>query len=222
MESVGIPKIIFEDPNILIISKPCGLLSQPDISQEPSLIEWAQGYLGRHYVGLVHRLDRNVSGLMIIAKRTKAAARLTEDLQKNQLRRFYQAWIEGDWTQELEIQGWLVHSEVNNQSKFVQTDVPPKGGKFASTRLIPLEKLRVQGKIFSRVECQLDTGRQHQIRATLSEMGHPIVGDQKYGSKFGSTRRLALHSTHISFRHPVGDRSCLRFHESINDLHFYL
>lgn len=75
------PKILFEDANVIVLSKPAGLLSQGEIKKDENLVGWLRGHLGRHYVGLVHRLDRNTSGLMVIAKRTKAARRLTESLQ---------------------------------------------------------------------------------------------------------------------------------------------
>ena len=90
------PKIIFEDKNIIVLDKPAGLLSQGDISGEKNLVDWLRRLLGRHYVGLVHRLDRNTSGIMVVAKRTKAAKRLSASLQEGQLNRIYLAWIIGN------------------------------------------------------------------------------------------------------------------------------
>src|SRR6476646_8222582 len=89
------PKIIFEDPNLIVLSKPAGLLSQGEHKGDPNLVDWLRIYLGRPYVGLVHRLDRNTSGIMVVAKRTKAAQRLTEQLQSGKLERTYLAWLEG-------------------------------------------------------------------------------------------------------------------------------
>jgi 23S rRNA pseudouridine1911/1915/1917 synthase len=89
------PKILFEDTHVIVLSKPAGMLSQGDISGDESLVDWLRTYLGRNYVGLIHRLDRNTSGIMIIGKRSKSANRLTESLQKGDLERSYIAIVEG-------------------------------------------------------------------------------------------------------------------------------
>src|SRR4051812_21602955 len=90
-----IPKILFEDPHLLVLDKPAGLLSQGEKTGDENLVDWLRQYLGRPYVGLVHRLDRNTSGVMVIAKRTKSASRLTEALQAGKIDRSYLAWVEG-------------------------------------------------------------------------------------------------------------------------------
>ncbi|HUP57010.1 MAG TPA: pseudouridine synthase, partial [Bdellovibrionota bacterium] len=89
------PVILFEDTHLLVLSKPAGLLSQGEKTGDANLVDWLRDYLGRPYVGLVHRLDRNTSGAMVVAKRTKSANRLSEALKAGQLEREYLAWVEG-------------------------------------------------------------------------------------------------------------------------------
>ena len=93
------PKIIYEDTHLVVLSKPAGLLSQGEKTGDINLVDWLRDYFGRHYVGLVHRLDRNTSGIMVVAKRTKAAQRLTLALQKGELNRIYRAWLIGTLSQ---------------------------------------------------------------------------------------------------------------------------
>src|SRR3954468_14683249 len=89
------PRILFEDTHLIVLAKPAGLLSQGEHTGGENLVDWLREYLGRPYVGLVHRLDRNTSGIMIVAKRTKSANRLTEALREGALEREYLAWVEG-------------------------------------------------------------------------------------------------------------------------------
>src|SRR6476620_8069363 len=102
------PKIIFEDQHLIVLSKPAGLLSQGEHKGDENLVDWLRAYLGRPYVGLVHRLDRNTSGLMVVAKRTKSAQRLTDSLQKGDLERTYLAWLVGNLKETVQWQHSLV------------------------------------------------------------------------------------------------------------------
>src|SRR6185312_17156504 len=92
-QTVFTPKILFEDQHLIVLSKPAGLLSQGEKTGDENLVDWLRTYLGRPYVGLVHRLDRNTSGIMVVAKRTKSAQRLTDALQKGDLHRSYLGWV---------------------------------------------------------------------------------------------------------------------------------
>ena len=87
--------VFYEDPNLLVLSKPPGLLSQGEKTGDINLVDILREYFGRHYVGLIHRLDRNTSGLMVVAKRSKSAERLSEGLKSGELKRGYQAWLHG-------------------------------------------------------------------------------------------------------------------------------
>lgn len=211
--------------NVLVISKPAGLLSQggsldgEDGSDAPNLVDWARGYFGRHYVGLVHRLDRNTSGLMVLAKRSKAAERLTLALQKGTLERVYWAWLRGRLEHETEWRHWLLKDERTNITRVLRgtptegAKAPQAGAKWAALRVKPLEYGRLGNSDLTLAEFRLETGRSHQIRAQASEEGHPLVGDAKYGG--GSDfARTALHSARLSFPHPIS-KEILIFEDSL-------
>ncbi|KAJ3307777.1 hypothetical protein HDU93_005925, partial [Gonapodya sp. JEL0774] len=91
-----LPRIIFEDQHIAVLSKPAGLLSQPAFSGQLSLVDACRELFGRNYIGIVHRLDRNASGLCVVAKRSKAAGRLSEQVRIGSVKRIYHAWVVGD------------------------------------------------------------------------------------------------------------------------------
>jgi len=202
-----IPKILFEDTHLIVLSKPAGLLSQGEIEGAPNLVDWARGYLGRNYVGLVHRLDRNTSGVMVLAKRTKAAQRLTEALQKGTLTRAYQAWLIGQMPEIGKARRWSHHlfkDEKKNQVRVVAPTYP--GAKTAVLSVTPIAEGLYQGKELTLAEFVLETGRSHQIRAQAAAEGFPLLGDIKYGERANSGLRFprpALHSFRISFEHPM-------------------
>lgn len=201
------PRILFEDTHLVVLSKPAGLLSQGDISGEPSLVDWLRDHFGRHYVGLIHRLDRNTSGLLVVAKRSKAADRLTQALQEGLLDRRYKAWVVGAFSKPA--QTWnhfLLKNEEKNESRVVPKGTP--GAKEAQLSLQVLSVSKFSGREVSLVQIKLETGRSHQIRVQAAEAGYPVLGDVKYGpfcrdewnKKFG---RPALHSFFLSFPHPM-------------------
>jgi 23S rRNA pseudouridine1911/1915/1917 synthase len=194
------PTILFEDPHLIVLSKPAGLLSQGEHTGDENLVDWLRGYLGRPYVGLVHRLDRNTSGIMVVAKRTKSAQRLTLALQKDQVHRTYLGWVIGVLKNEVR---WK-HTLLKN-SKTNTVQVVSKGGKESILLATPLhygEWDRVQ---LTLMKFELETGRSHQIRVQSAYEGHPLLGDHKYGStpKQPSFPRVALHSFNLEFPHPM-------------------
>lgn len=195
------PQIIFEDTHLVVLEKPAGLLSQGDDTGEPSLVDWLRQYFGRNYVGLVHRLDRNTSGLMVVAKRSKAANRLTESLQKGTLDRKYLAWVKGTIAEPLKWTDWLIKDEATNTVRVTKKDI--KGSKIATLQLIPLPK-KTALLTASLVQVILETGRSHQIRVQCAHHGHPLLGDIKYGGpRVIGLDRPALHSNEINFPHPM-------------------
>lgn len=202
-----IPRILFEDTHLVVLSKPAGLLSQGDVSGEPSLVDWLRDYFGRHYVGLVHRLDRNTSGIMIVAKRSKSADRLTSSLQEGLLERRYKAWVLGRFSGSAETwHHYLLKNEEKNESRVARRGTP--GAKEAQLGLQVLSVSKFSGREISLVEIKLETGRSHQIRVQAAAERHPILGDAKYGEyawedwnrNFG---RPALHSFSLRFPHPM-------------------
>jgi len=201
------PKVIFEDQHLMVISKPAGLLSQGDISGEFNLVNWAREHVKRNYIGLIHRLDRNTSGLMVLGKRSKAANRLSESLKTGLLKRKYLALVEGSLQAQANWTHYLKKDNDINHVSVAEKRLDPSYKK-SSLLVTPLKhKLSTKGAI-TLCEFILETGRSHQIRAQASFEGHPLLGDIKYGANQGFTSlvdRLALHSYSISFPHPMSD-----------------
>jgi 23S rRNA pseudouridine1911/1915/1917 synthase len=208
-------RILFEDQHLIVLSKAPGLLSQGDSSGEASLVDLLRAHFGRNYVGLIHRLDRNTSGLMVVAKRSKSAERLTAQLQAGELVREYHALLHGmlpgqgihdeTRTQSQKWEHWLLKSAENNEVRTVPRGTP--GAKPAVLFVEPLRMLQAPGggDLLTLARFKLDTGRSHQIRAQARAMGHPLIGDSKYGNAKSLVLfpRPALHSCRLSFLHPI-------------------
>lgn len=199
-------EIFFEDAHLIVLSKPAGLLSQGDSGGEVSLVDLLRDYFGRPYVGLVHRLDRNTSGIMVVAKRTKAASRLTGALQRGEIQRTYLAWTMGKIPNSNTWFHLLNKDERTNVVKVVRS-----GGKEAILAVKPLTYSFWNQMPCTLAEFSLETGRSHQIRVQAAHEGFPLLGDVKYGSKHkpklgalsSDFPRVALHSHRLEFQHPV-------------------
>ena len=217
---VSEPKILFEDQHLIVVEKPAGYLSQEDGSDAPCLVSWLRAHVGRNYVGVVHRLDRNTSGLMVYAKRSKAAARLTESLQDGTLHRRYQALLWGvGLPQTFEWRDRLFKDEKTNVARVVSPNSNHRDAKEA----VLTGKVLEQKSTATLCEFELQTGRSHQIRVQCSSRKFPLVGDQKYDSSFQSRAvkfsRPALHSCYLSFPHPMRSEEILRFNSPLpNDM----
>ncbi len=187
---------------MIVVEKPAGLLSQGDSSGEWNLVDWGRQHFGRNYVGLVHRLDRNVSGLMVIAKRTKSAERLTKSLTSGTLVRRYQTLVPGRFPESVKWEDLLHKDERTNEVRVVNKPIP--GAKKALLAARCLRTGAFEGQPASLVEIELETGRSHQIRVQLAHRKFPIFGDQKYGgSTLRTSHRIALHSAFLAFPHPM-------------------
>jgi 23S rRNA pseudouridine1911/1915/1917 synthase len=182
--------IIFEDNKIIVVVKPPGILSQSDITQRPDMLTMLKVYIkdkynkpGNVYLGLVHRLDREVGGLMVFARNSKAAAFLSEQIREHQFAKKYLALVE-NWNlpDNGELQDYLLKDEYLNKTSFAKADQPQ--AKFSSLRYKVLSK-NSEGTI---VEIDLQTGRSHQIRAQFGLRGMPLLGDGKYGSQHKSDK----------------------------------
>lgn len=201
-------QVIFEDNHLLAVAKPAGLLVQGDASGDASLVDEARAYLkakfdkpGNAYVGLVHRLDRNVSGVVLLARTSKAASRLSAAFRDDLVDKRYLAVCAGEPGPAAgELRHWLAAK--GDAEGVTRCATAP----FAGAREAVLEyRVLEAGPGFSLVEVRPITGRRHQIRAQLARAGHPLLGDVKYGS----TRRLpdhrvALHALRLTVPHPVG------------------
>ncbi|MEZ4264844.1 MAG: RluA family pseudouridine synthase [Myxococcota bacterium] len=192
--------VLFEDNHLLVLDKPAGLLTQSAEAGDDNLLERAREYVrrvgdkpGKAYVGLVHRIDRNVSGVVVIARTSKAAARLTKAFAGRDVDKRYVAVVEGLTAERGELRDRLELDEASRRS------VRREDGKDAR-----LEFERVgQGAGRSLLMVKLHTGRRHQIRAQLALADHPIVGDPLYGHWSDAIGRPALHAVSLAFEHPV-------------------
>jgi 23S rRNA pseudouridine1911/1915/1917 synthase len=204
---------IYEDQHLVVLSKPAGLLSQGEKTGDENLVDLLREHFGRNYVGLVHRLDRNTSGIMVVAKRTKAAQRLTDSLQSGELLRTYLAWIEGSLKTPENWKHALLKDERTNTVKVV-TD-KNREAKMAALQVRPLFEDLFKGSAVTLAEFVLETGRSHQIRAQSAHEKHPLLGDVKYGGA-PTFPRPALHSYHLEFPHPMS-KEILKFTAPLPD-----
>lgn len=200
-------EILFSDNHILIASKSAGLLTQPDQSRDDSLETFAKEWVkaeykkeGNVFLHCIHRLDRPVSGLVIFARTSKALSRLNEQSRNQAIQRIYVAEVEGILAQKL---GQLDHYLIHGDHRAIIGKAGDKEAKHARLRYEVLHYL--PHSTILRIE--LDTGRYHQIRAQFSAIGHPIIGDKKYGAKQGDGKVIRLHCAQILFEHPVTKES---------------
>jgi len=198
MSQTNTPKILFEDQHLIVLSKPAGLLSQGEKTGDENLVDWLREYLGRPYVGLVHRLDRNTSGLMVVAKRTKSAQRLTSALQEGKILRTYLAWVTGVLPKEVR---WSHRLQKDTRKNIVK--VISSGGKDSVLTATPVGRGIWNQDPLTLVKFKLETGRSHQIRVQAAHEGFPLLGDTKYGPTSRSFPRVALHSHFLEFPHPM-------------------
>lgn len=196
-------EIVFSDNHLLIASKSAGLLTQPDHSQDDSLEAFAKDWVkaeykkeGNVFLHCIHRLDRPVSGLVIFARTSKALSRLNEQSRSQAIQRIYVAEVEGILPQKL---GQLDHYLIHGDHRALIGKEGDKEAKHARLRYEVLHYLPHS----TLVRIELETGRYHQIRAQFSAIGHPIIGDKKYGAKQGDGKVIRLHCAQILFEHPV-------------------
>lgn len=206
LEPKNIPlDIIYEDSDILVVNKKSGMVVHPSAGHRENTLVHAllyhcddlSGINGVERPGIVHRLDKDTSGLLVVAKNDRAHIGLAEQLKDRKIERHYQAIVHGDIPHDYgTVDAPIGRSEKNRQLMDV-TD----SGKPAVTHFEVLERLH--GK-FTVVKCKLETGRTHQIRVHMKYIGFPIVGDPKYGPrKTIDVEGQALHAFRLAFEHPV-------------------
>lgn len=177
------------------------MLAQGDHTGDPNVLDWGKAYLkekynkpGNVFLGLVHRLDRPVSGVMVFARTSKSAARLSEQIRARTIQKKYWAIAEG----HLPPSGTLEHHIAKRQTKSRIVE-PPQGQKAT----LSYRNLAQQNNL-SWLEIDLNTGRHHQIRVQFAHIGHPLVGDYKYGSRLTfPNRSFALLAQSLTFKHPI-------------------
>ncbi|HAB41675.1 MAG TPA: RNA pseudouridine synthase [Porphyromonadaceae bacterium] len=200
-------KIVYEDDDILVVNKGYGLLSMGnDKVKDGTAYSILKDYLKRkdprNKIFIIHRLDRDTSGLMMFAKNEKAKEAMQHNWNNMVLNRKYVTVVEG----EVEEPHGVVRSYLGETSQFeVFSTDDPSQGKLAVTRWTRLK----EGSEYSLLEVELDTGRKNQIRVHMKDIGHPISGDRKYGAEASPIHRLALHARTLRFIHPVTRREMM-------------
>jgi 23S rRNA pseudouridine955/2504/2580 synthase len=197
-------RVMFEDEHIVVVDKPAGLAVHGGSGVSHGVIERLRaGRPQQSFLELVHRLDRETSGLLIVAKRRPALIGLQDALRQGAVEKHYVALVLGDFTAPRRVDLPLLKYVLAGGQRRVRVD---PAGKASATRFVPLQ--RVADLTLLRAE--LETGRTHQIRAHLAHLGHPICGDDRYGdfqrnrawAKAG-LKRMFLHAQTIAFAHPV-------------------
>ncbi len=194
--------ILFEDNHLLVVNKPAGLPVQKDASGDRCLTDYAEEYLriryekpGRVYLGLVHRLDRPVSGVIVVARTSKAAERLSRQFADHQNEKIYLAWVDGIVPPAFDLENYLLRD-----GKRCIVGREEEGGKFAR---LHAQRIEIRGSL-SLVRIRLETGRHHQIRCQFAHAGFPVAGDGFYGSQIRFRKgKIALHAYILRLEHPV-------------------
>jgi len=194
---------IFEDNHLLVVEKPINVPTQPDSSNDADLLSLLKNHLkekhnkpGNVFLGLVHRLDRPVGGVILFAKNSKSAARISEQIREQTLQKTYLAIVHGNINKKADkLQHYLLKNE-----KLNKVEVFDKPTTDAQKALLSYEVIESKNNL-SLVKIQLITGRPHQIRAQFSFIKHPLFADKKYGSK--EKGNIALWSSKIICEHPV-------------------
>jgi 23S rRNA pseudouridine1911/1915/1917 synthase len=202
MEKLQKINVLYEDNHLLVVEKPINIPVCEDESLDLDFLTILKDYIkkkynkpGRVYLGLIHRLDRPVGGVMVFAKTSKSASRLSEQVRNNKFEKTYYAVLEGKVKSKDVLEDYLVKDRRNN----IVSVGDEKNGKYAC-----LDYVRLDYKNgFSLVEVHLHTGRSHQIRVQFASRGFPLVGDAKYNRNSDKKTNVALFAKRLSFYHPV-------------------
>ncbi len=221
--------IVFEDEEMMVIDKPAGLVVHPGAGNpDGTLVNALLAYCGDQLSGIggvrrpgiVHRLDKDTSGLMVVAKTDRAHAALSAQLQSRTLKRIYTAVV---WGKPMPLISRIEGNIGRSPSDRKRMALVSHGGRPAVTHYRTLKSY----KTISVVECRLETGRTHQIRVHMAHIGHPLVGDPAYGLKrlpkdapalAKSLPRQALHATQVTFLHPLTNREMCYSSPVANDI----
>lgn len=191
-------KILYEDNHIIVVVKPSGILSQADNTKDDDMLSLIKEYIkikyqkpGNVYLGLIHRLDRMTSGVMVFGKTSKASSRLSNDIRNHLFSKKYYAIVKGTISDS----GEMVDSLMKNESTGIS--YVDKNGKEAKLKYKVVKRI----DNLNLVDIELLTGRHHQIRVQFSSRNNPVLGDALYDEKYDG--KLYLHAYSLSFNHPV-------------------
>lgn len=192
--------ILYEDNHLLVVEKPINVLAQSDKTNDIDLLTMLKEYIkqkynkpGNVYLGLVHRLDRVVGGVMVFAKTSKSAARLSKQISLHQMEKIYYAVVCGEVTSSGRLENYLEKDPKTNTS-YVSSN-----GKLS---ILNYEVMAVKNN-FSLLKIILETGRHHQIRVQFQAFSHPLYGDAKYNPNYKRKEQIALFAKELSFFHPI-------------------
>lgn len=194
--------VLYEDNHLLVVVKPVNIGVQEDKSKDKDLLTILKEYLkekynkpGNVYLGLVHRLDRPVGGIMVFAKTSKCASRLSNQIREDKFNKIYYAVVEN----KIEDSGVLINKLLKDtKNNIVRVDEKGKLSKLEFTKIKTIDNL-------SLLKIKLYTGRAHQIRVQLSYKGNPIYADQKYNKNAISHSQIALFAKRLEFYHPISN-----------------
>ncbi len=194
--------VLYEDNHIIVVVKEANIPTQKDSSNDMDMLNIVKQYIkekyhkpGNVYLGLVHRLDRPVGGIMIFARTSKAASRLSEEVRNHTFKKTYLAVVNGILKEKNKELINYISKDKNNNSVITSE----KNGKIAKLKYSVIEEIKE--KNLSLLKIQLETGRHHQIRVQLSNISHPLYGDQRYGKQ--DKKQIALFASEIEFIHPT-------------------
>ena len=197
-------KVLYEDNHIIVAIKPAGVLSQSDGSGAPDMLTILKGYIkeeyskpGEVFLGLVHRLDRPVSGVMVFARTSKAASRLSEQIRSRKVEKIYRCVLNGVLEGEGRLENFISKDGDSNMVTVSDSEKPGYKAAYLDYKALASK----DG--FTLAEIKLGTGRAHQIRAQMAHAGHALVGDLKYGFSDKRCKDIALEAYKLSFEHPV-------------------
>ncbi len=207
MQQIPFP-VLYEDNHLLVINKPAQLATMGVKPPRPSAIELARKYIkekyekpGNVYLGIVSRLDAPATGILLFARTSKAASRLTAQYRDREVTKIYHILIEGEMSEPTgTLEDWVCKDERHRR---MHTTQPQKAGaKQARSSYRVLKRCSRA----SLVEVELETGRKHQIRLQFGSRGYPVIGDRKYGSTVPFSAGIALHAQRLALIHPVSGK----------------
>lgn len=194
-------EVLYEDNHIIVVVKPFNIPTQEDSSKDIDMLTIIKDYIkekynkpGNVYLGLVHRLDRPASGVMVFARTSKAASRLSDEVRNRTIKKTYLAIVHGKTKEKEKLVDYISKDNKTNNSY-----IDKKSGKES---ILTYTRLKYDEKEdLSLIKVDLETGRHHQIRLQMSNIGHPLYGDQRYGTQ--DKKQLALYAYKLEFTHPV-------------------